>query len=194
MVRIPDWPTMTSRHVLKSSGELDMKNFARMAALAAAATIVATPAIAVPVGVEVPATTRPTASVNITKPLTLTRDRDLNFGNVAVYATDTISSDAATGAVTCGNTPGNLTCTGSPVSARYRVTGNNNHTVTVNYYQSTLTNGTDDLTFTPNGQGTVDLANSGSVGTLFNVGGEIAINQNISEGLYSGDIVVTVEY
>ena len=171
-----------------------MKNIARMAALAAAATIAATPAIAVPVGVEVPATTRPTANVTITKPLTLTRDRDLNFGSVAVYASDTIQIDAATGVVTCGSTPGNLTCTGTPVSARYRVTGNNNHTVTVNYYSSTLTNGTDNLTFVPNGQGTVDLSNSGSVGTLFNVGGSIAINQAVSDGAYSGDIEVTVEY
>jgi spore coat protein U-like protein len=173
-----------------------MTKFARMAALAAAATIAATPALAVPVGVEVPAPagSKPQANVTITKPLTLSRDRDLNFGSVAVFATDTISIDADTGAVTCGNTPGNLTCTGSPVSARYRVTGNNNHMVTVNYYPTTITNGTDDLTFTPNGQTTVDLANSGSVGTLFTVGGEILIDQSVSEGLYTGDIEVTVEY
>ena len=171
-----------------------MKKFARMAAFAAAATIVGTPALAVPVGVEVPATTKPQANVTITKPLTLTRDRDLDFGSVAVFASDTITIDAGTGAVTCGNTPGNLTCTGSPVSARYRVTGNNNSSVTVNYYATTLSNGTDDLTFTPDGQASVSLANSGSVGTLFTVGGSIDIDQAVSEGLYTGDIEVTVEY
>jgi hypothetical protein len=166
-----------------------MIKIVRLAALAAVATIVATPAFAVP------ATSKPTANVTLTKPLTLTRDRDLNFGSVAVYASDTISIDAATGVVTCGNTPGNLTCTGSPVSARYRVTGNNHSTVNVNYSTaSTLTNGTDDLTFTPSGQATVSLTNSGSVGVLFNVGGEIAIDQAVSEGLYTGDIEVTVDY
>ena len=166
-----------------------MIKFVRLAALAAVATVATTPAFAVP------ATSKPTANVTLTKPLTLARDRDLNFGSVAVYASDTISIDAATGVVTCGNTPGNLTCTGAPVSARYRVTGNNNSSVNVNYSTtSTLTNGTDDLTFTPNGQATVALTNSGSVGVLFNVGGQIDIDEAVSPGIYSGDIEVTVDY
>ena len=58
-----------------------MIKFARLAALAAAATIVATPAVAAPVGVTGQV---PTASVRIVKPLTLTRVRDLNFGTIVV--------------------------------------------------------------------------------------------------------------
>ena len=76
-----------------------MTKFVRLAALAAAATlgrdagrcrrsrVVASPA--------------PQARVNIVKPLTLARDRDLVFGTVVVYGDDTVSIDQA-GVVTCG--------------------------------------------------------------------------------------------
>jgi spore coat protein U-like protein len=171
-----------------------MTKFVRLAALAAVTLVGATPAFAVATGVAVPATTKPTATVTITRPLTLTSDRNLNFGSVAVYASDTITLDATSGLVTCGNTAGNLSCSGSPVTARYKVTGNNNYSVTVNYSATTLDNGTDNLSFTPQGPATVPLTNSGSAGAYFTVGGTVDVDQAVSEGIYSGDMDVTVEY
>src|SRR5687768_18028114 len=84
------------------SGKYIMKNFTRMAALAAAVTIAATPAFA------------QTASVNngpvnaraqITKPLTLSKltpTSDLDFGEVIVTGTDTVRLDPGSQTRICG--------------------------------------------------------------------------------------------
>ena len=58
----------------------------------------------------------------------------------------------------------------------------------------TLSNGTDSLTLVLNGPATVNLTNSGSTGTVFNIGGSIAIDEDVSEGTYTGELAVTVEY
>lgn len=165
-----------------------MTKFVRLAALAAAATIAATPAVAVPV--TGPA---PTATARIQKPLSLTRVDDLDFGTILVQGSDTISIDYATGTLSCG-APANLTCSGATKRAQYRVTGTNNQDVTVTMPNVTLSNGTDNMTLVLNGPATVNLTNSGSSGTVFNIGGSIAINENVSEGTYVGDLAVTVEY
>ena len=102
-----------------------MKNFARMAAFAAAVTIAATPAFA------------QTASVNngpvnaraqITKPLTLSKltpTSDLDFGEVIVTGTDTVRLDPDSQTRICGAVA-NQTCQGAFSFAEYRVTGSNN--------------------------------------------------------------------
>ena len=63
----------------------------------------------------------------------------------------------------------------------------------------TLTNTSDPLatlTLVLNGHGPTSLAlgNSGSTGTNFTLGGEIAIAAGTPAGLYEGDLNVTVEY
>ena len=45
-----------------------------------------------------------------------------------------------------------------------------------------------------NAPASVNLTNSGSVGSVFNIGGSIAIDENVDEGTYVGDLAVTVEY
>ena len=168
-----------------------MKNLARMAALAVIATVTATSAVAVPV--TGPA---PTATARISKPLTLTRVDDLDFGTILVQGSDTISIDYSTGTLDCGD-PANLTCSGATKRAQYRVTGTNNQNVTVTMPDVTLDNtsgGTDQLTLVLDGPATVNLTNSGSTGTVFNIGGSIAIDENVDEGTYVGDLAVTVEY
>ena len=72
-----------------------MTKFVRLAALAAAATLVATPAVAAPVA----ASPKAKATAKIVKPLTLVAQRDLDFGTIvvglAVGGTRTITVSAA---------------------------------------------------------------------------------------------------
>ena len=156
-----------------------------MAALAAA-TIAATPAAA-----QVAASPVATARVQITKPLTLAAEQNLDFGNIVVWGTGTASMDLL-GNISC--TAGNLVCNATGIEARYRVTGSNNQVVTINTASSALTSGANTLTFVPAAPATVTLPNAGATGTTFNVGGSVAIAESTPAGIYQGDITVTVNY
>lgn len=172
-----------------------MKKIVRIAALAAATTLVAAPAVAAPVAASPAAK----AKARIIKPLTLTATQDLDFGTIVLGdlsgGPESVAIDQA-GAVTCG--AGNLTCSGAPQAAEYRVTGTNNLDVTVAASVSNLTNttsgGSELLAFTPDAPATVNLGNSGVVGKLFNVGGSITIDSATVDGVYQGDMDVTVDY
>ena len=72
-----------------------MIKFVRLAALAAVATVVATPAAA-----QVAATPKATARVNVVKPLTLAVEQNLNFGTVIVTGDSTVT---VTPAGACGS-------------------------------------------------------------------------------------------
>ena len=173
-----------------------MTKFVRLAALAAAATLVATPAIAAPVS----ASPKAKASARIVKPLTLTAQRDLDFGTIvnglAVGGTRVLAVSQAGVLSGCDATV--VVCSGTPTSAEYNVTGTNNMTVNVAATASNLTNttsgGSETLSFTPNAPATVALGNSGAVGVDFTVGGSITIADTTVGGLYVGDIEVTVDY
>jgi len=168
-----------------------MTKFIRLAALAAVATVVATPAVAAPVSAV------PTASANvrILKPLELRGQRNLDFGTIvvgAVVGTDTVSITQA-GVLTCGS-GGQLTCSGTVASGQYNVRGSNNAVVTITAVASNLSNGASNLLFTPNAPATVTLTSSGSPGDDFNVGGSIGLTAATPEGLYTGVMNVTVDY
>lgn len=179
----------------EASGDLIMTKFARLAALAAAATFIATPAFAAPVS----ASPKAKATAKIVKPLTLTAKRDLNFGTILVGTvsgtqTVAISQDGATRS--CGTA--GLTCSGTFASAQYNVAGTKQFTVNIAATASDLTNTTsgnnEKLVFTPDAPATLLLANSGAPGSDFTVGGSIGITSATVDGLYSGDIEVTVDY
>lgn len=173
-----------------------MKNFVRMAALAAAATIVATPALAAPPGDPQEANPKAQAHVSINKPLILIADEDLQFGSVAVYGPGTITIPADGSSPSCGD-PAEMTCdfTGAQ-RAEYTVRGANNATVTVTVAPSTLTGLAtgDTVDFQPLAQTSLLLNNAGSVGTKLYVGGEVDVDEDTAEDSYSGDIELTVEY
>ncbi len=177
-----------NRHFRNKWGIVMIK-FVRLAALAAVATVIATPAAA-----QVAASPKATARVNVIKPLTLTAEADLNFGTVVVTGDSTVSiSQAGVGA--CG-VAADVTCdfTGA-LAARYRVTGSNNQQVTINAAGSSLNGpGGSTIAFTPSAPVNVTLPNSGSTGTTFNVGGSIALLASLPGGVYTGDIEVTVQY
>ena len=173
-----------------------MTKFVRLAALAAAATLAATPALAAPVS----ATPKAKASAKIVKPLTLVAQRDLDFGTIvnglplAGTRTITVSNAGVRGG--CDATV--VVCSGTATSAQYQVTGTNNMTVNVDTTGSNLTNttsgGSETLAFAPSAPAFVDLTNSGAPGNNFTVGGSIQIATTTVDGLYSGDIEVTVDY
>lgn len=165
----------------------------RVAALVAGMALAASPALAAPVGAGTPATAR----AKLVKPLVLTATRSLDFGTITLgtvaAAGENVTMTQA-GAVTCGS--GGLVCSGTPVSAAYNVKGTNNQVVQVFAVASPLTNANDGstLSFTPNAPATVTLPNSGTAGTNFNVGGSIKIMPTTTDGVYSGNINVTVDY
>jgi len=168
-----------------------MTKFVRLAALAVATTLAATPAFAVPVN-NGPVT----ATARIQKPLTLaklTPTSDLDFGTIIVTGTDTVRLDPVAQTRVCGAVA-NQTCQGAFTFAEYRVTGTNNQNVTVTKPDVSLSNGTDTLNLVLEGPNTVNLTNSGSTGATFRIGGQIAINEDVSEGTYTGDLAITVEY
>lgn len=173
-----------------------MKNFARLAAVAAAATIISAPAHAIP------ADPVAKAHAKIVKPLTFEGQRDLDFGIIVVGALtgpDTVTvSNASTAVRGCG-TSGFLTCSGTAASAQYEVHGTNNATVRVDTTPSDLTNmtsgGGETIQFTPDADFTLTLTNSSPTnGTIFYLGGEITIDTTTVDGRYEGDIEVTVDY
>ena len=173
-----------------------MTNFARKAALGAVLAglaLTAAPAAAAPVGVT---GAKPQANARIIRPLTLTAKRNLNFGTIVLgtVATggETVGITAA-GAFTCGS--GGLTCSGTTQTAQYNVTGTQGQVIVVSAANVSLT-GTNggSLTFTPNLPANFTLTNSGTPGRDFDVGGSITILPTTVDGVYSGDLEVSVDY
>lgn len=168
-----------------------MTNLARIltAASVTAAALIASPAMAVPVGASTPAT----AKAQIVKPLTLTATQNLDFGTILlvnVTASTPVSISQA-GVVTCGT---GLSCSGAPQQAKFGATGTNNQVVKIYTATSTITNGTTNLTFTPNAPASILMTNAGAPGTLFSVGGSFNIDTATTDGVYTGNMNVTVDY
>jgi hypothetical protein len=165
-----------------------MTKFVRLAALAAV-TFAATPAFAQ----VAPSNGQPTATVRITKPLTLTRVAHLDMGTVVVWGNGTVAMDQ-TGAITCP--VATLVCAASGTPAEFTVSGSNNRVVQINTPATvTLASGTDNLTLVPNAPGTVTLPNSGVGNALnFKIGGSVALLDSTPGGTSVGTMVVTVQY
>jgi hypothetical protein len=149
---------------------------------ASAATAAATPA---------------TGRAQIVKGLTLQALANLDFGQIVVWGSGTATIDTS-GNIVC--TTGALACATTGSAASFKVTGSNGWVVTVNTPDATLNNQTDStaapLTLVMNGHAptSVTLPNSGTNGTNFNVGGSIAIPASVKDGVYQGDLNVTVNY
>lgn len=170
-----------------------MANFARKLALVALTSAFAAPALAVPVGASPPAT----ATARIVRPLTLAANSNLDFGTIvmsSVSGNNTVALDQ-TNLLTCG-AGAELVCSGTTTVASYTVKGTNNQTVKVYTATSTLagSNG-GSLIFTPNAPATVSLGAAGaSTGATFSVGGSIVVGLTTTDGVYLGNMDVTVDY
>jgi len=139
-----------------------------------------------------------TATAKIVKPLTLAWVQDLDLGTIVLgtgaWASTNVGITSA-GAFTCGNS--NVSCSGATKTAQYKVTGTNNQRVFITAPNVTLTNQNDNtktLTLTVDNPGFVDLGNSGNAGVTFGLGGSIGVSSTTTDGTYTGQFNVTVNY
>ena len=153
--------------------------------------IATSPALAASVGATVTATAR----AQIVKPLTLVATTNLDFGTVLLTSVTTGTTYTVTltsaGNLTC--TAG-LTCATAGTPATFNVTGSKQQLIHIYAAASNFTNGITTLQVTPSAQATLTLANSGRPGSDFNVGASFPIDSNTTEGVYSGNMNVTVDY
>jgi hypothetical protein len=173
-----------------------MRKILRAAAIAAssgALALMTTPAAAIGPNQN------STATARLVKPLTLTYVRDLNLGTIVLSGpgawTGANVAISRAGAFSCANS--NLTCSGATQTAQYRVTGTNNQTVTVSAPNVTMTNqndGVSTLVLTVDNPATLNLANSGTAGLTFDLGGQITVASTTPDGTYAGTFNVTVNY
>jgi hypothetical protein len=168
-----------------------MTNLIRITAAAAALALGATPALA-----QTQPDKQATATARIVKPLTLTWVQDLDLGSITlVNSGSTTVGITRLGVFSCP--AGNVTCSGTPQVAKYKITGVNNTNVTVNSGNVTMTNQADatkSLLLTVDSPGTVNLGNSGTAGTEFALGGNITVSGATADGTYIGTFAVTVNY
>lgn len=172
-----------------------MTNFLRMTSLAAAAAaaLVATPAAAANPDKNATATAR------IIKPLTLTWVQDLDLGTVLLsgagsWAGETVGITRA-GVFSCS--AGNIVCSGTTKVAKYAVTGTQGQTVNITAGNVTMVNQNDNtktLLLTVDKPASIVVANSGTPGTEFSLGGAITVNSTTADGVYLGTFDVTVNY
>lgn len=167
-----------------------MRNF--LAASGAAAMLAA---FSAPAGAVSPLT-QATATARIFKPLTIQFQQNLDFGNLVLagsgaWSGQVISIDQAGALTGCG---GNVTCSGAPTPARYKLVGTNNAIVTISCPGFNLT-GPGTLAFTPNSPATVNLGAAGSTtGVIFGIGGSITLASTTPDGVYTGNFLVTADY
>lgn len=162
-----------------------------LAGVAVLSALGSTPAAAVS-----PAT-QATATAKIFRPLTISLVQNLDFGTIVLsgagaWAGEVVSMSQA-GVITCGAGT-NLTCSGSPQAAKYKLVGTNNAIVTISCPGFNLT-GPGTLAFTPNSPATVNLGASGSTtGLTFSIGGSITLASTTPDGVYTGTFAVTADY
>lgn len=140
-------------------------------------------------------TTQATATARVYRPLQISFVQNLDFGTLVLgsgtWSNQLISMDQAGALTGCGT---NVTCTGSPVAAKYHLVGTNNATVKITSLPFNLT-GPGTLAFTPNAPATVNLGAAGSTtGVDFSIGGSITLSSTTPDGVYSGVFAVTADY
>lgn len=167
-----------------------------LAATAAAAMLAATSAQAAPGDPDQNAK----ATARIIKPLSLTWVQDLDLGTIMLTGpagfTGEVVGITSGGATTCSNV--NVTCSGTMQVAKYSVTGTQGQQVTINSAATlSMVNQLDNtitLPMTIDNPGTLTIANSGTPGTEFSLGGSISVDSTTADGVYIGNFDVTVEY
>lgn len=162
-----------------------MRRFRLSLAVLATLSVSATPAAA--------ATITATTSVNVVKPVQLTKLQDLDFGTLLFSAFTGSRSIVLSraGVVTCAT---NIVCSGPTKAARFNVQGTNKLVVLISVTGGNLSNGTDSIAFTPDAPASVTLTSSGVPGNDFDVGGTISVSPSLIGGTYSGTLNVTTDY
>lgn len=135
------------------------------------------------------------ANAEILSTISVVKDQDMDFGQIAVNGADTlvISADEGNPAA-C---PTNLICAGARAPAKFTISGTAGvgTTAAVRQASVSLTSGTNSMTlnsftvFFPNGN-TLNASGDAQV----NVGGSLAVGAGQAAGLYTGSFDVDVEY
>lgn len=154
-------------------------------------SLVAAALVTTPVAAEA-ANTTAAASVQVVKPVVLSKLQDLDFGTLSFAGFTGPRSIVLSraGTVTCA---ADIVCSGATKAARFNVQGSNKVVVNISVSTGTLSNGTDSIPFTPDFPSTVTLTSSGIPGVDFEVGGTISVTSALVGGLYTGTINVTAD-
>ena len=173
-----------------------MLTYLRCAVLFVTAVIFTNPAVAAPVSASPTAKAR----LRLARPLSLASTRDLEFGtvmaDVSLAGEDLVWINNTGSVFTCGLT-GKLTCSGLHQPARFAVKGVPNTVVIIRRSNSKLINTTSGggelIDFAPSSMpDRLTLDNSGD--GAFGKGGTIFMGPANVEGLYVGNMTVTVDY
>ena len=135
--------------------------------------------------------------VSIVKPLTLQRLNDMDFATLGVTTGGPATIDPLSGSMSVSG--GLIPLMGTPSPARYTGAATKNTVVNIRVPKQpvliTRVGGTETLSvsnFTLDGQDKRTLAQSGSF--TFAVGADITVPAGTVDGLYTGEIDVTIQY
>ena len=145
----------------------------------------------------VPASPKAKGQVMLVRPLTLQRINDMDFAWLGVTTGGTATIDPISGALSVSG--GLIPLGGTPSPARYAGAATKNTVVNIKVPRQavpiTRVGGTETLmvgNFTLDGQDKRTLAQSGSF--IFAVGAQITVPAGTVDGLYTGEIDVTIQY
>lgn len=148
-------------------------------------------------GAQVGANPKATGKVTLIKPLTLQRTADLDFATLGVTTGGSATIDPFTGAMSV--TSGLIHIGGTPSPARYSGAATKQTVVNIRVPKQPVlirrVGGTETLSvsdFTLDGQDKRSLAQAQSF--TFAVGARITVPAGTMEGLYTGEIDVTIQY
>ncbi len=171
-----------------------MKKVLIFAGAVSALALASTPAMA-----AAPVTKQANAQAKIFRPLTLTKNTDLDFGTIVIAGTSFTGEDVhvdQSGAVaTCGGGT-NLVCSDPTTAANFTVIGTNNQTVTLTVPATVTLNGSNggSLDMAVDAPASVALGASGNSGVDFGIGGTLTIDSSTVDGVYTAQFDVTAEY
>jgi len=147
--------------------------------------------------VPVRASPKAKGQVTLVKPLTLQRVNDMDFATLGVTTGGTATIDPLSGLLSV--TGGLIPLGGTPSPARYTGAATKNTVVNIRVPKQpvliTRVGGTETLSvsnFTLDGQDKRTLAQSGSF--TFAVGAQITVPAGTLDGVYTGEIDVTIQY
>lgn len=141
----------------------------------------------------------------IIQPITVTKDRDMQFGTLVKPATGSGTVTIADGgARTLGTGIASPTSSATPTSAKFTIKGEGAQAMTVVVPASfNMANGSDTLTVTTSNDGSISSSGttktlSGTLGSegqyAVQVGGQITLDSTTATGVYTGSFQVTATY
>lgn len=174
-----------------------------MSKLFVAGAVLATITFAAPALAQTSASTNGSGTINVIRPLTITKNFDLKFGTVVRPATGsgTVIVSAAGARSVTGNVVA-LATGDTPAAAQFTVDGEGGQSISVTIPATfPMLNGSDSLTVTTSNNlvgaaGSQALSNAlGAAGALvFTVGGTVPIDSTTPAGGYTGTITVSAAY